>query len=107
MHVTEVICCMMRSTILSERDAVLQLALALSPNDRAYVASALEDSLDADPEATPSESLPVDEGAGAFSEAFVAELERRSTAYLSGATTSRSAEEVLADMYKRQAGEEI
>jgi hypothetical protein len=39
-------------------------------------------------------------------DAFVAELQRRSAAYRSGATRSRSADEVLIDMYKRQAGEE-
>jgi putative addiction module component (TIGR02574 family) len=77
---------------MPDRDVILLQALALPPNDRAYVASALEQSLSGD-----SDSM--------SSEAFLAELQRRSAAYRAGTTTARPAAEVLADLSDRQAGQ--
>jgi hypothetical protein len=52
---------------MSERDALLQQALALPPGDRAYLATALEQSLAAD-------------GDPISNEEFLTELQRRSAA---------------------------
>lgn len=71
-----------------QREEILQQALSLSPEDRAFVVFELEHSLDQDwPD----------------SEAFLGELRRRSAAYRSGATTARPAEEVLADLRRKYA----
>jgi putative addiction module component (TIGR02574 family) len=76
---------------MADRDAILQQALALSPDDRAFVATVLEQSL--------SES-----GDAIGGEALLAELQRRSAAYRAGTTTARPAANVLADLRRRQAG---
>jgi putative addiction module component (TIGR02574 family) len=73
-----------------DRDTILQQALSLSADDRAYVATALEDSLSP-------------KGTAASSEAFLAELKRRSAAYRDGTTTARPAADALADLRRRQA----
>lgn len=70
------------------REEILQQALSLSPEDRAFVVSELEQSL---------------EQGWPESEAFFAELRRRSAAYRAGATTARPAEEVLADLRRKYA----
>ncbi|HUY91645.1 MAG TPA: addiction module protein [Pirellulales bacterium] len=71
------------------REQILQQALSLPPEDRAYVVSELEHSLEQD---------------GPDSEAFLAELRRRSAAYRSGATTARPADEVLDDLRRKYSG---
>ncbi|HVW38254.1 MAG TPA: addiction module protein [Pirellulales bacterium] len=68
------------------RDEILHQALSLSPEDRAFVVSELEHSLEQD---RPS------------SEAFLAALRRRSAAYRSGATMARPVDEVLADLRRK------
>lgn len=75
---------------MSQREDILQQALALTPEDRAYVVTALEDSLEEE---------------GSSSEAFLLELRRRSAAYRAGATTARQGDEVLADLRRRQNAE--
>ena len=76
---------------MSDRELILQQALALPPDDRAYVATALEQSLAGD-------------GDRVLNEELLAELQRRSAAYGAGATTARPAAEVLADLRRRQSG---
>ena len=76
---------------MSDREVVLQQALALPPDDRAYLATALEQSL-------------AGEGDPMSSREFLAELQRRSAAYRAGTTTARPAAQVLADLRQRQAG---
>jgi putative addiction module component (TIGR02574 family) len=77
---------------MSSLDFVLQQALALSPDDRAYVMNALEQSL-----AAPQE--------GDTGSELLTELQRRSAAYRNGGTTARPAQDVLADLRERQARE--
>jgi putative addiction module component (TIGR02574 family) len=72
---------------MSAREDVLREALALSPEDRAYVIDVLENSLE--PERLTGEE-------------FLSELRRRSAAYRAGTTTARSIDEVLADLWRRQ-----
>ena len=74
---------------MSQREVILQQALALPPEDRAYVATALEDSLEE----------------GLSAKEFLIELQRRSAAYRAGATSARPAGEVLADLRRRKKGE--
>ena len=80
---------------MSHVDSILQQALALSPEDRSYVAAALEQSLAAPKYAEADDA----------NEALLAELQRRSAAYRNGTATARSADEVLADLCERQARE--
>jgi putative addiction module component (TIGR02574 family) len=75
---------------MSDRELILQ-ALALPPDDRAYVATALEQSLSVD-------------GDPMSNEEFLAELQRRSAAYRARTTTARPPAEVLADLRRRQSG---
>lgn len=77
---------------MAHREQVLQQALSLPPEDRAFVAAALEESLSA-----------ADAEAGAVQ--LLAELRRRSTAYRAGTTPARTASEVLADQRQSQADE--
>ncbi|MBX3413310.1 MAG: addiction module protein [Pirellulales bacterium] len=90
--------CDRRYSRMLPRDEILQQALALPLADRLYVADALEQSL---------ADLPPPEGEGRLlSEAeFIAELERRSAAYRDGTMGSQSADEVLAELRRRQARE--
>jgi putative addiction module component (TIGR02574 family) len=81
-----------RNRVMANRDAILQQALALPPDDRAFVATALEQSL-------------AGHGDPMSSEEFLAELRRRSAAYRTGTTTARPAAEVLADLRRRHTGE--
>lgn len=80
----------MRGDAVVDREAILQQALSLPPDDRAYVATALEQSLSGD---------------AVSSEALLAELNRRSAAYHSGTAIARPADEVLADLRRRQASD--
>jgi hypothetical protein len=75
---------------MTHREQVLQQALSLPPEDRAYVAAALEESLSA---TEPS------------SAELLTELQRRSSAYRAGATSATPATDVLAEQRRRQAGE--
>ena len=79
---------------MMHREQVLQQALSLPPEDRAYVAAALEESLSA---AEPSREE--------SNAALLTELQRRSSAYRAGTTDARSAEDVLAEQQQRQTGE--
>jgi putative addiction module component (TIGR02574 family) len=76
---------------MSDREAILQQALALPPDDRPYLATALEQSLAGDSDRPLNEEL-------------LAELQRRSAAYGVGATTARAAADVLAALRRRQSG---
>lgn len=76
------------------REQVLQQALSLPPEDRAYVAAALEESL---PAAEP--------GREKSNAALLTELQRRSSAYRAGTTSARPAADILAEQRQRQAGE--
>ena len=74
------------------RDEILQQALALPPEDRAYLAEALEESLPGchcHPASSSETSL-------------VKELRHRSVGYRNGQTTARDVTEVLADLRQRQ-----
>jgi hypothetical protein len=79
---------------MMHREQVLQQALSLPPEDRAFVAAALEQSLSA-----------VEPDRGASDAALLAELQRRSSAYQAGTTEARPAADVLAEQRRRQAGE--
>jgi hypothetical protein len=83
------------------REEIVQQALGLPPEDRAFVAAVLEHSLTPDPSNSPS---PVDQPTLAGSE-FLEELHRRSTALRAGVSPVRSAADVLADLLRRQAAE--
>jgi hypothetical protein len=87
------------------REQVLHEALALPPEDRAFVAAALERSLvPASPDDVPDAITATSPDAISGDE-FLRELERRSEAYRTGATTARPAADVLADQRQRQVGE--
>jgi hypothetical protein len=89
--------------MLSHREEVLQQALALPPEDRAFVAAALEQSL---PDGAMSTDAVDAESADALGgPEFLAELRRRSAAFRAGRRTARPAAEVLGDLRRRQAGE--
>lgn len=68
----------------SPRDEVLQRALALAPDDRAFVAEALEESLPPAEFATPE-----------IAAAWSAEIDRRIAAYDRGETTAVSFDAAL------------
>jgi putative addiction module component (TIGR02574 family) len=75
---------------MTPRDAVLKQALALPPEERAYVADVIEHSL---------------APAGAVTgEELLAELKRRSAAYQSGSMSAKPAAEVIAELRRRQSG---
>ncbi len=73
---------------MSDRERILEQALALPLDDRAYIATALCESL----------SLSEDRVSG---EALLAELQRRSAAYAAGRTKARPAADVLAELRNR------
>jgi DNA-binding IscR family transcriptional regulator len=84
------------------RDQVLQSALGLPAEDRAFVIAALERSLD---RVDSQESS--DAGTDILSgQELLDELDRRWEAFLSGATTAHLADDVLAEQYRQQADEE-
>lgn len=76
---------------MTQLESLLQQALALPRPDRARVVDALQQSLVDDGDSRDSESIQ--------------ELMRRSKAYREGTTTSRPAEDVLADLRKRQSSD--
>ncbi len=85
---------------MSKREQILQEALALPRGDREYVVTALEESLCRNDAESPDEDIRGED----TSAELLAELQRRSAAYRAGSTTARPADEVLADLTKRQAG---
>ncbi|MGA2032484.1 MAG: hypothetical protein ABSG68_09525 [Thermoguttaceae bacterium] len=88
-----------------QREEIMQQALGLPPEDRAFVAAALEHSLAAESKGPLPGS--VDPGSCAIVDGgeFLKELQRRSAALRAGLTTARPATEVLADLLRRQAAE--
>jgi hypothetical protein len=90
---------------MPQREEIMQQALGLPPEDRAFVAAALEQSLAADPKVPGPDSIELDSPATVRGNDFLRELQRRSAAFRSGLTTSRSAADVLADLLRRQAAE--
>ena len=75
---------------MTAREAILKQALALPPEDRAFVADGIEQSL------TPT---------GVTSgEELLAELMRRTAAYQSGSMTACPADEVIHNLRTRQSG---
>lgn len=76
---------------MATREEITQQALALSPEDRAYVMFELERSFTEEPDRPTS--------AAGHAE-ILAELKRRLAAYRSGETKSRSAADVIADLRK-------
>lgn len=76
---------------MMHREQVLQQALSLPPEDRAYVVAALEESLS-----------PAPAGREQSSAALSTELQRRSSAYRAGTTGAKPAAEVLAEQRRRQ-----
>ena len=79
---------------MTQREQILEQALSLPPEDRAFVAAELE------------ESLSMTGGQNGSPAELLAELMQRSAADRAGKTSSRPAAEVLADQRRRQAGEE-
>ncbi len=86
---------------MAGREEIVQQALGLPPEDRAFVAAVLEHSLTPDAGDQPS---PDSRAVLAGSE-LLEELKRRSAAVRTGATTTRTAADVLADLLRRQAAE--
>ena len=78
---------------MTHRKEVLQQALFLPPEDRAFVGVALEESLATEP------------GQGASSEELLTELQRCSAAYRAGRASARPAKDVIVEQRRRQAGE--
>ena len=87
---------------MSHREEVLRQAMALPMEYRAYVVTVLERSLNEGEVSTCDPECPND---GVSGNALLTELERRSAAYRAGATTARSAADVVAGMKSRQSNE--
>lgn len=90
---------------MPEREEIMQQALGLPPEDRAFVAAALEQSLTADSGESVSDSLRAGGRAMVEGVELLGELRRRSAALRAGRTTVRSAADVLAELLGRQAAE--
>ena len=75
---------------MNQREQIVQQALALPPEDRIFVADALEQSLTSGEFATPE-----------IAAAWIAEIERRISAYDRGETPTTGLEETL-DNLRRQ-----
>jgi hypothetical protein len=86
---------------MAGREEIVQQALGLPPEDRALVAAILQHSLTPDSGDSPAS------GVGEISAAgdFLGELQRRSAAWRAGATTARSAADVVADLLRRQSAQ--
>lgn len=76
---------------MTNREQVLQQALSLTPEDRAYVVAALIE----------SSLTTANTDVGEASASLLLELQRRSAAYRTGAIVARTASEVLADQRRR------
>ena len=81
------------------REHILMQALNLPPADQAFLAQALEDHL------TSHIAHETPEHGGIGGGALLAELQQRSESYQAGTNTARNAENVLADLKRRQADE--
>lgn len=93
-----------KKVFMSHRDDVLRQAMALPAEDRAYVLTILERSLNGNAGNLSTEETET-AGEGLSGDALLAELRRRSAAYRAGTTTARPAAEVLADLKARQSSE--
>ena len=89
---------------MTYRDDVLQQALALPPADRAFVAAALEVSLSVAESRPPTDAVDVASPDAVSGGGLLAELRRRSAAYLSGTMVARPATEVVADLRRTTTG---
>ena len=87
------------------REQVLHNALSLSAEDRAFVAAALEVSLGTKDLEDVPDAIEATSPAAITGQGLLGELQRRSAAYRTGATTSRPAADVLANQRQQQAGE--
>ena len=74
---------------MATREEIARQALALPPEDRAYVVLELQRSFISEPDRPATDSNSAE---------FLAELKRRSAAYQAGQTTVRPAEDVLTDL---------
>jgi hypothetical protein len=90
---------------MPQREEIMQQALGLPPEDRAFVAAALAQSLAADSQESLPDSADPAGRATATGGEFLRELQRRSEALHAGLTTTRPAADVLADLLRRQAAE--
>lgn len=88
-----------------QREEIVQQALGLPPEDRAFVAAVLTHSLAADSAVPLPDSDAAAGGATPSGGELLSELQRRSEALRAGLTTTRSAADVLADLLRRQAAE--
>ncbi|MBS0263423.1 MAG: hypothetical protein JSS02_15885 [Planctomycetes bacterium] len=84
---------------MTERDHILQQALALPAHDQAYVVQELENHLIA------TLCSETEEAIGIADQGLLAELRRRSAAFRDGTTTARDAADVMAGLRQRQARE--
>jgi hypothetical protein len=83
---------------MTNREQVLRQALSLTPEDRAYVAAALEESL---PVATPSQSD------SATATELLRESRRRSAEFRNGTTGARLASEVLEELRRTHSAKAV
>jgi hypothetical protein len=90
---------------MPQREEIVQQALGLPPEDRAFVAAALAHSLAVDGKEPLSDSRNRGSSATVSGDELLLELQRRSQALRAGVTTTRPATDVLADLLRRQAAE--
>ena len=90
---------------MTMREQVLQNALSLPPEDRAFVAAALEESLETDSADDVPDAVEGTSASAISGKRLLAELQRRSATYRTGTTTARPATDVLTDQRRKQAGE--
>ena len=90
---------------MTVREQVLNEALALPPEDRAFLAAALERSLEPVTPGDLPDAVSAADPAAVAGEEFLLELQRRSAAYRTGETSSRSVVDVLEEQRRKQAGE--
>ena len=88
-----------------QREEIVQQALGLPPEDRAFVAAALTRSLVADSKECLPDSAIRGDRATLSGDEFLRELQRRSESLRAGLTTMRPAADVLVDLLRRQAAE--
>lgn len=86
-------------------EQILQNALALPPEDRAFIVAALEQSLESGGIDDVPDAVDAASPRAISDEQLQAELQRRSEAYRAGATSSRPSSDVLADQRRKQARE--
>ncbi len=79
---------------MSQREEILQQALALPLPDRAFVIAVLQDSL-------PTNASGPESSDAISGDEFLTELKRRSAAYRDGTMTARSATEIIAELREK------